>query len=205
MRNWHVALMGLLVFAAADFWSLPDASGQSEGGWVTLLDGKNLDNFSPIGDANWRIEDGAAVADKGNGFLVSKNDYGDFEIKAEFWASDDVNSGIFIRCEDPANVGGKTAYEVNIFDQRPDPTYGTGAIVDLAKVVPMPKAGGKWNTYDIVAKGSKFTITLNGVRTVDGAEDSKHAKGRIALQHGVDAKKGTNGVIKFRLLQVRPL
>jgi hypothetical protein len=42
---------------------------------------------------------------------------------------------------------------VNIYDQRPDPSYGTGAIVNFAKVEPMPKAGGKWNTYEITAKG----------------------------------------------------
>jgi hypothetical protein len=28
---------------------------------------------------------------------------------------------------------------VNIWDTRPDPSYGTGAIVDVAKVDPMPK------------------------------------------------------------------
>jgi hypothetical protein len=53
---------------------------------------------------------------------------------------------------------------VNIFDKRPDPTYGTGAIVDVAKVDPMPKAGGKWNTYEITAKGSQLTVVLNGRR-----------------------------------------
>jgi hypothetical protein len=87
---------------------------------------------------------------------------------------------------------------VNIFDQRPDPSYGTGAIVNVAKVVPMPKAGGQWNVYEITAKGPKFTVTLNGTKTVDGAEDSKFASGRIALQYGA-------GVVKFRKVQVKPL
>ena len=67
-RRSAIALffMGL----AALSWS-PQAS--SETGWVTLFDGKSLDNFNKIGDANWRVEDGLIVADKGNGFLVSKN------------------------------------------------------------------------------------------------------------------------------------
>ena len=26
------------------------------GGWTTLFDGKNLDNWNKVGDANWRIE-----------------------------------------------------------------------------------------------------------------------------------------------------
>jgi len=186
------------------------AQAQSEAGWIVLFDGKSLDNWNQIGDANWRIEDGAAVADKGNGFLVSKNAYGDFQLRAEFWVDDAANSGIFIRCTDPAKVGTATAYEVNIWDQRPDPTYGTGAIVDVAKVSPMPKAAGRWNVYEIAAKGSTFTVTLNGQKTVDGAKDSKFANGRIALQHGLGLKdeKGVandRGVVKFRKVEIKPL
>jgi Domain of Unknown Function (DUF1080) len=181
------------------------ASGQAESGWVTLFDGKNLDNWNAIGDANWRIEDGAAVADKGNGFLVSKTGYGDFQLRAEFWIESEANSGIFIRCTDPDKVTGKTAYEVNIWDTRPDPTYGTGAIVDVAKVDPMPKAGGKWNVYEITAKGSTFTVVLNGQKTVDGAQDSKFANGRIALQHGLGLDKSDKGVVKFRKIEIKPL
>jgi len=186
------------------------AGAQSEAGWIVLFDGKSLDNWNQIGDANWRIEDGAAVADKGNGFLVSKNAYSDFQLRAEFWVDDDANSGIFIRCTDPNKVTGSTAYEVNIWDRRPDPSYGTGAIVNVAKVSPMPKSAGKWNVYEIVAKGSKFTVTLNGQKTVDGAEDTKFASGRIALQHGLGLKddKGVandRGVVKFRKVEIKPL
>jgi hypothetical protein len=87
------------------------AFGQANAGWVTLFDGNNLENFAPIGDANWRIVDGAVEADRGNGFLVSKNSYGDFEVRAEFWTSPDANSGIFIRCEDPTKVTAQNGYE----------------------------------------------------------------------------------------------
>src|SRR5262249_22017399 len=160
-------------------------------GWITLFDGQHLDNWNQIGDANWMLIDGEVHAFQGNGFLVSKDTYTDFEIKAEFWVDSKANSGVFIRCTDPAKVTATNAYEVNIFDERPDPSFGTGAIVNVAKVVPMPKAADKWNTYEIVAKGPKFTVTLNGQRTVDGAEDDKHPSGRIALQYGA-------GGVKFR-------
>jgi hypothetical protein len=92
-------------------------------------------------------------------FLVSKKDYADFQLRAEFWVDADANSGIFIRCTNPERTGG-ASYEVNIWDTRPDPSYGTGAIVNLAKVNPMPRAAGKWNVYEIMAKGSTFTVTL---------------------------------------------
>jgi hypothetical protein len=178
-----------------------------DSGWTTLIDGtaKSLDNWNRIGDANWRVEDGAVVADRGKGgYLVSKNSYKDFQIRAEFWADHTTNSGIFIRAADPTKIGADTAYEVNIFDQRPDPSYGTGGIVNVAKVDPMPKAGGKWNTYLITAKGSQLTVVLNGQQTVN-VSDSKLAQGPFALQFGNGAKDAPGGAIKFRKVEIKPL
>jgi len=55
-------------------------------GWTTLIDGeKGLENFNIIGDANWRAEDAAIVADSGAGLhLVTKDAYKDVEIYVEF-------------------------------------------------------------------------------------------------------------------------
>lgn len=180
-------------------------SGQGEG-WITLLDGgTGLDNWNRVGDANWRPEAGAIVADKGKGgFLVTKKIYRDFQIRAEFWADHTTNSGIFIRCQDPSKIGSKTCYEVNIYDQRPEPSYGTGAIVDVAMVVPMPKAGGKWNTYEITANGSQLIVALNGVETVN-VQYGLLAQGVLALQFGNGPKGAPGGAIKWRKVQVREL
>ncbi len=173
-------------------------------GWVTLIDGeKGLENWNRLGGANWRAEGGAIVADssttKGSCFLVTKNSYKDFEIRAEFYAESKTNSGIFIRCSDPNKITADNAYEVNIWDTRPDPSYGTGSIIGFAKV-PVPivyKAGGKWNTYLITAKGPELTVVFNGVVTAN-IRNSKFAEGPIALQFA-------GGPIKFRKVQVRPL
>jgi hypothetical protein len=45
---------------------------------------------------------------------------------------------------------------VKIFDKRADAEYGTGAIVNIAKVSPMPKAGGRWNNTEITVKGPRL-------------------------------------------------
>jgi hypothetical protein len=174
MKHLSTLAIGLLIGTAA-FQFAGRASGQSDGGWITLLDSSKMGDWDEVGKADWAMKDGAVVADKllegkDPAYLVSKNAYKDFQIRAEFWVSDDANSGIFIRCEDPKKINGKTCYEVNIFDQRPDPSYGTGAIVDVAKVDPMPKAGGKWNTYEITAQGPHFVIVLNGQKTADAQD-----------------------------------
>ena len=184
----------VMVFIAA---AAVAASAQATG-WTTLFDGKNLNAFNKVGDANWTIVDGAVQADKGmGGYLVTKQPYGDFEIRAEFWGDTPANSGIFIRCEKPEMPSGADCYEVNIYDTRPDPAYATGAIVNVGQVATPIKAAGKWNTYEIRAQGPHMVVTLNGVKTVD-VQDAKHSRGPFALQYGA-------GVVKFRLVQVRPL
>ena len=199
-----LAAAGALLLAVAALPASHQAFAQGTQGWTSLIDGKSLDNhWKEIGEANWKIEDGAAVATKGSGYLVSKQPYGDFQLKAEFWADDDTNSGIFIRCADPEKIGSATCYEVNIFDKRPEPAYGTGAIVNVAKVEPMPKAAGKWNTYEITAQGPHLVVVFNGTKTVD-VQDSKHGKGVIALQHAAGADK-KEGAIKFRKIEIKPL
>jgi len=197
MNRRTILRTALLAGAAAVTSSRAFAQGA---GWTPLFDGKNLDHFSPIGDANWRLENGILVADKASkiSYQVSKQDYADFELRAEFWVSDDANSGVFIRCTDPNVVNGKNAYEVNIFDTRPDPKYATGAIVDVASSSQVIKAGGKWNLFEITAKGPHFDVTLNGIKSVVGANDSRHPKGRIALQYG-------SGVVKFRKVEIKTM
>jgi len=201
MKRLSILAAGLLISAAVVQFSSV-AFGQGDG-WVTLLDSSKMGDWTEVGKANWAMKDGALVADKLDdakvlSYLVSKDSYKDFQIKAEFWTDEEANSGIFIRCDARDKIDSKVCYEVNIFDKRPDPSYGTGAIVDVAKVDPMPKAAGKWNTYEITAQGSHLVVVLNGQKTAD-VQDSKHnAAGPFALQYG-------SGVVKFRKVQIKPL
>jgi hypothetical protein len=183
--------------------ALAALAGCATGGgrWTTLVDGtRGMENFNAVGDAQWQASDGAIQASAGGkdpGYLVTKASYKDFMLRAEFWASPDANSGIFMRCQEPNRINDENCYEANIFDTRPDPTYGTGAIVKVAKVDPMPKAGGQWNTYEITMQGKRLVLVLNGQKTVD-IEDGKFAGGPIALQWG-------RGTIRWRKVEIRPL
>jgi len=167
-----------------------------------LIDGGNgLENFNQVGEANWQATENDIQANKSNStyaYLVTKLPYKNFRMTVEFWASEDANSGVFFRCQDPQNITAENCYEANIFDQRPDPSYGTGGIVLIAKSpTPMPKAGGKWNTYEITANGPHLKLVLNGVTTVD-IQDNKLVEGYLALQWA-------SGTIKFRKLLIETL
>ncbi len=101
-----------------------------------------------------------------------------------------------MRCN-PKSIGAKTCYEVNIFDTRPDPSYGTGSIVYFAEVKDMQKAADKWNTFDITAKGRNIIVVLNGKQTVN-LDNGMFEQGHFTLQWG-------SGVIKWRKVAVKPL
>jgi hypothetical protein len=201
MKQWFV-LLALLAGACAQL--PPDLA--KLGGWTTLIDGETgLENWTRVGDANWRAEDGAIVAYRGKGgFLVSKNSYKDFQLRAEFWADPTTNSGIFLRVSNPKRIGADNAYEVNISDQPTDSAYGTGAIVNVAKVSPMAKAGGKWNTLEITARGSQLMVVLNGVQTVNTTH-KRFAQGPLALEYGSGTKNSEGATIKWRKVQVKPI
>ena len=166
-------------------------------GWVTLFDGTSLNSFNVVGTANWRLGDGIVEATSGSGFLVTKETFSNFEIRVEFWVDEGANSGVYMRCQDAAKITDMTCYEANIFDKRPDQSGRTGAIVHVAKPIAVIDAGGRWNTYEITAKGPQLSVRLNGTLTSQ-AEDAKFTSGPIALQYMA-------GTVRFRRVQIRRL
>jgi hypothetical protein len=62
----------------------------------------------------------------------------------------------------------------------------------------MPKAAGKWNTYDITVVDDHFVVILNGQKTVDVTDRRLLDAGFVGLQYG-------SGVVKFRKVQIRSL
>ncbi len=174
------------------------------GDWITLIDGdKGMENWYVTGTAaNWRGEGGAIQADKTTGkgasILASKKTFRDHVVYVEFWAADETNSGVYVRAPNPKTINTASgAYEVQIWDRNPNPAYTTGSLVNVASVSPIYKAGGRWNTFEIYARGTEITVKMNGVVTVSTQTARTH-EGRIGLQFN-------GGPIKFRKLLVKEL
>jgi 3-keto-disaccharide hydrolase len=146
-----LSIVTVLLLAGCSSMQSPELST----GWTTLIDGgSGLEHFDRVGDANWRSEDGAIVADKA-----------------------------------------KAASRPELRDRR-DRECRQG----LADA----QGSGKWNTYEITAKGPQLVVVLNGVKTVD-VQDSKFTQGPFALQFGNGPKDAPGGAIKWCKVQVRPL
>ena len=192
--------VGLIIVAVA-IYAMPRAAGQTGPGWVSLFDGKTLGSeWDRVGETNWRVEDGAIIADKRRPGRRASGHQGQIQGLPgvrRVLGERRRQQRYLIRCPDPTTITDRSCYEVNIFDQRTDPTYGTGGIVHFVEVHPMPKVGGKWNTYEITAKGRQITVVLNGEKTAE-LHNGLFAEGPFTLQRGA-------GMIKFRKVAVKPL
>jgi hypothetical protein len=160
----------------------------------------SLDGWNQVGSSKWRIENGEIVATEGgNGTLVTQDSFANVHVYVEFFVdAGTTNSGVFLRASKPDRVSDTTSYEINIYDARPDQSGRTGAIVGIAKPSQVINAAGRWNTYDITARGDHIVIVLNGVTTVD-VHDSTYANGPIALQYG------GSGEVRFRNIKIERL
>ncbi len=182
----------LVLLAACGGGSNTDAEG-----WRTLLGGSNLSGWDVLGDANWHVENRAARADQSTAasFLVSEDSFADFELELEFWVDSQANSGVFLRCQNAGTIADTSCYEVNIFDARPDQTYRTGSIVNVAEPAEFVYTGGQWNRMKVTADGPRLQVTLNGRALVD-TKDSRFSSGPIALQYAA-------GTVMFRNVRIR--
>ena len=158
--------------------TLAPAHAQSKNGsWRALFDGKSLDAWRGYKDmpvpAGWRIEAGALVKDKPVADIVSKDEFGDFELDLEWKIGEAGNSGIFYRGTEEYEHIYWSAPEYQLLDDikgTDNKTRLTCAGAAYA-LYPSPaghlKPVGEWNRTRIVARGAHVEHWLNGVKLVE--------------------------------------
>lgn len=196
-------------------------------GWELLFDGKSLSgwrSYSGEEPTNWGVENGMIVTtSKRKGELVTKRQFGDFELTFEWRISVGGNSGVMYRVADGESRAGFSGPEYQILDNEKAKdnkidSHLAGALYDLAP--PAVAAGrpvGEWNRSRIQVQGWKIIHWLNDVKVVevDLASPSgralihrskfkdmplfaSHGEGSIALQNHGD-------LVAFRSLKIRRL
>lgn len=169
-----------------------------EQGWISLFDGQTLYGWSATTAANWRVENGAIIVERGEpGFLRSSLAIQDFECSLEFLAEEETNSGLFCRSVPDPQDPAKDCLEVNIA-----PTsnpFPTGSVVARQKSSMNESfAANTWHTMEVRAEGDKISVSIDGHPTA-AIEDSPRAQAsQLMLQYN-------QGAIAFRNLRIRPL
>lgn len=173
---------------------------QAREGWIRLFDGHTLYGWQMARAANWQIADEQVIVDAGEqSLLCTSLDWRDYELRLEFKADEQTNSGIFLRTslvpEDPA----VDCYELNIAP--PENPFPTGSLVGRRKLEPAELGEfdhEAWHTYEVRVEGDTVTVRLDDRELYSWTDPMPLSAGRIAVQHN-------QGRIAFRNIMLRPL
>ena len=145
---------------------------EADAGWELLFDGSSLEHWRSYQqetlDPGWAIENGCLARVGGGGDIISRRQFGDFELKLEWRISDSGNSGIFIRGDELGDSIHHSGYEMQILDNAGhwdarNPTHRSGAYYDMiAPDHDTTVPAGTWNQVHILAKGQDVEFRLNG-------------------------------------------
>jgi hypothetical protein len=209
MKPLPVALLSVaLCIGRPGMGAPPNALSPTEKteGFELLFDGKSMSNFDVHeGQKRWAVVNGSIKSNskEGAGNLLSKEDFANFVLKAEFRADPDIHAHILLR----KGRGKSGGYELQIKDKDPKQTahgYLTASIPNVARAPEDAKIlPGRWNSLELTMDGTHMIVIYNGRKVVD-ANDSKLSSGAIALSLATpEDAPGEN--IEFRNLKVKRL
>lgn len=197
---------------------------------IVLFDGRDLlawKSAKTDGPAEWTVHDGVFTVDKKKGDIVTRQEFGNFQLHLEWCVPEGItgtsqargNSGVFLQ----------NMYEIQILDNYGNETYVNGQAGSVYKQTP-PLANamrkpGEWNVYDIIYSAPVFkedgtyrvpprvTVIQNGVvlqdnTTILGTTEYigspkviPHGAGPIRLQSHGDK----SAPISFRNIWIREM
>jgi len=215
------ALATLVLLAAC-------STPQTTSPWKPLFDGSSLSAWkgyqTDAVPAGWKIDNGTLAKDGRVEDIVSRDEFGDFELELDWKIGEAGNSGIFYRGTEEYEHIYWSAPEYQLLDdiKATDNKTRLTCAASAYALYPSPaghlKPLGDWNRTRIVARGSHVEHWLNDVKMVEyelGSDDwtakvkaskfndypnfGKAKRGRIAMQ-GDHA-----GTLAFRNIRIREL
>ena len=197
-------------------------------GWRLLFDGTNMDSWRGYKAAEipsgWHVANGELTKDRPVEDIVSKDEFGDFELQIDWKISEAGNSGIFYRGSEEFEKIYWTGPEYQLLDDIKAADNKTrltcaGAAYGL---YPSPAGHlnpvGQWNATRIVAKGPHIEHWLNGFKLLEYEMWSPDWEARMKaskfaawpkygrLRSGHLAMQGDHaGSLSFRNIKIRAL
>jgi hypothetical protein len=196
--------------------------------WHTLFDGKLLDTFrgwrSEGMPEGWHVVDGTLTKEGDVDDLVTKEQFGNFELEIDWKIGKEGNSGVFYRATREYDHIYWSGPEYQLLDDANAPDgrsrlTAAGAAYGLygppAGVV---KPFGEWNKTRIIVNGDHVEHWLNGQKVVEYEFGSPDWKAKVAASkfskypnYGL-AKKGYIGIqgdhpgsLELRHIRIREL
>ena len=181
---------------------------EQKDGFELLFDGKSLDKFIVPADQVkvWRVVNGVIRNEQAmpGATILTKEDFGNFVIKAEFRAHPNVNSALMLRQGRPQPAGYELQIRDKVLTDRTGGGYLTGSIVNVqnapegTKIIP-----NQWNSFEATVNGDHIVVMYNGAKVID-VHDKRRATGAIGLQ-SAHPEDPAGAFVEFRNLKIKRL
>ena len=214
MRMILIGLIALFVIAAPPVAAQQNAApntltaAEQKEGFELLFDGKSLDKFIVPADQTkvWRVVNGVIRNEQAapGATILTKEDFGNFVLRAEFRAHPGVNSALMLRNGRPQPAGYELQIRDKLLTDRTGGSFLTGSIVNVQnapegiRIIP-----DQWNTFEATLNGDHIVVLYNGAKVVD-VRDPRRGTGAIGLQ-SAHPEDPAGAFIEFRNLKVKRL
>ncbi|MGD9633479.1 MAG: DUF1080 domain-containing protein, partial [Pirellulales bacterium] len=153
-----------------------DNKATDDEGFISLFDGKTLDGWkSNEHEEAVRVEDGALVvggSERSHIFYVGpvgNHDFKDFDLKLQVMTKPGSNSGVYVHTKYEDEGWPTQGYECQVNNSQQD-WRRTGSLYAIEDVRETKAKDDEWFDYDIIVRGKKITLKVNGETTVEYTE-----------------------------------
>lgn len=207
--------------------SLDSQPSAQDSGWVSLFDGTSLSAWRGYQmdsvPAGWQIQDGTLARVGGGGDLITREQFGSFELELDWKLEPGGNSGIMYKVTEAEDQTYKTGPEIQVLDDQRHTDGGSrltsaGAAYGL---YPAPagavKPVGEWNHVRLLVEGNHVRQWLNGTQMADYQLYSDEWKGLVAAskfnqwpgygmaERGHIALQDHGDPVWYRNIRIRPI
>jgi len=203
-------------FIAFFLLSCSSSKHHTPGGWVSLFDGKSLNNWKVGANAETFSVDSGMIIVHGktshlfyDGDLLNHN-FKNFEFKADVMTHKGSNSGIYIHTAYQESGWPAVGYEVQVNNSHTD-WIRTGSLYGFVNIKEVYVKDNEWFTMYISVHGKRVVVKLNDKVVLDYTEPEnvQRNKGdeKRVLSSGTFALQGhdPNSLTFFKNIMVKPL
>jgi autotransporter-associated beta strand protein len=185
-----------------------------EPGFTSLFDGTTLAGWKASENVDsWTVADGAIVCHgpRSHLFYVGSEpetpaDFTNFHLKAEVMTRPNANAGIFFHTTFQQEGWPEVGYEMQVNNSFTKDPVRTGSIYNVVKVFSSPVSDDTWFTQELIVKGKRITVMVDG-KTLFEFVEPEGVTGTRRLSHGTFALQAHDpgSEARFRNLRVKRL
>jgi 3-keto-disaccharide hydrolase len=198
----------LLSTAAAVF------AADVEPGFTPLCDGQTFDGWKSSTDHpdTWKIEDGAFVTRGQTAHLFYVGPlapFTNFDLKVDVMTDPGANGGIYFHSQYQEKGFPKHGFECQVDNTHSD-WKKTGSLYDVVNIAKSPAQDNKWWTQEVIVKGRKVTVKIDGETVFEyteplGAEPGENYTRKLSWGTFALQAHDPKSVVRYKNVRVRRL